>query len=84
VRFSELGGKEIINLADGERLGRLGECDLELDETTGAIVNLVTPARSGLRRGRSPVAIPWWSVRRIGPDVLIVELDPDANRPRQP
>jgi YlmC/YmxH family sporulation protein len=82
VRFSDLGGKDIINLADGERLGRLGECDLELDEATGAILTLVTPARGGLRRARGPVAIPWVAVRRIGPEVLIVELPAESGHPR--
>lgn len=84
MRFSDLGGKDVINLADGERLGRLGECDLELDDATGAIVALVTPARGGVRRGRPPVAIPWAAVRRIGPEVLIVDLEPEGGRPRQP
>lgn len=75
MRFSNLGGKDIINLRDGQRLGTLGECDLAIDVETGRISALVIPPRSGVLRTRGPSDIPWESVRRIGPEVLIVELE---------
>lgn len=45
MRLSELGGKEIINLYNGERLGVLSNTDLVIDETTGEIICLVIPKR---------------------------------------
>lgn len=75
MRFSNLGGKEIINLRDGQRLGSLGECDLAVDVESGRIAALVIPPRSGVLRTRATSDIPWESIRRIGPDVLIVELE---------
>ena len=75
VRFSGLAGKEIINLRDGERLGHLGDCDLEVDGA-GALQALVMPERKAVGRGRRVVSIPWSAVQRIGPDVLIVDLAP--------
>jgi YlmC/YmxH family sporulation protein len=75
VRFSGLAGKEIINLRDGERLGHLGDCDLEVDPS-GSLQALVMPERRGVGRGRRRVSIPWSAVQRIGPDVLIVDLAP--------
>jgi YlmC/YmxH family sporulation protein len=77
VRFSQLAGKEIINLVDGERLGRLGEADVAIDETTGALAALIVPPRPRLWRPGLEARIPWEAVRRVGPDVLIVELPAD-------
>ena len=76
MRFSQLAGKEIINLRDGLRMGRLGDCDLQIDEATGRIETVAVPVRTG--RWRTPTAdsgIPWHSIRRVGPEVLIVDLD---------
>ncbi|MBX6378763.1 MAG: YlmC/YmxH family sporulation protein, partial [Clostridia bacterium] len=47
MRWSELAGKEIINLHDGARLGRLGEADLLLDPETGTIESLLVSAGGG-------------------------------------
>lgn len=74
--MSELASKEIVNLLTGERLGLVGESDLVIDEAAGgAIVELVLPARRGLWGGRGVATIPWSAVRRIGPEVVLVELD---------
>jgi YlmC/YmxH family sporulation protein len=78
--MSELGSKEIVNLLTGERLGLVGEGDLVIDEAGGGqIVELVLPARRGLWGVRAGAAIPWSSVRRIGPEVVLVELDDPPN-----
>ena len=45
MRFSELGGKEIVNLYDGERLGVIGGSDLVIDEDSGSIVFLLIPRK---------------------------------------
>lgn len=78
MRMSELAGKEIINLLTGERLGLVGEADLVVDEASGRIAEIVMPGRRGLWGNRAPCVIPWTAVRRIGPEVVIVELEPQA------
>lgn len=76
VRMSELASKEIVNLMTGERLGLVGESDLVIDESAqGRIVEMVLPPRRGLLGGRAGAVIPWSAVRRIGPEVVLVELD---------
>jgi len=80
--MSELAAKEIVNLLTGERLGLVGESDLVLDEATGRIEEMVLPARRGLWGQRPPYVVPWSAVRRIGPQVVIVELEEPA--PRRP
>jgi YlmC/YmxH family sporulation protein len=75
VRMSDLAAKEIVNLLTGERLGAVGECDLVLDEESGRIRALALPARRGLWLSRPARTIAWEAVRRIGPEVVIVELE---------
>jgi YlmC/YmxH family sporulation protein len=77
MRLSDLMGKEIINLEDGARLGFVDECDLLLDGPSGRIDALLMPKRgiltSLLGDGRGHT-IPWQSIRRIGDEVIIVDL----------
>ncbi len=78
MRFTELASKEIINLTNGERLGPLGDTDLEIDPQTGTIQSILVPPRGRfVRQGRTTL-IPWRVIRRIGPEVMIVDLDEDA------
>lgn len=76
MSFSELRAKEVINLCDGRRLGR--PIDLVLGEDARASA-LVVPGAFSLKcliRGvREGIVIPWNQIRRIGDDVILVELD---------
>ena len=76
MSFSELRSKEVINICDGRRLGR--PIDIVLNE--GACVEaLVVPGQYSLKcliKGpREGIVIPWKRIRRIGDDVILVELD---------
>ncbi len=85
MRWSELAGKEIINLHDGALLGRVGDADLVFDPETGEIDSLLVYGRNrlpGLFGFRSPVTVPWEAVRRVGPEVLIIEMS-DARGARR-
>ncbi len=78
VTFCELRCKEIINVIDGKRLGRI--IDLVFDLKCGRILGLVAP---GFRRfigfkSREDIYIPWRSVCKIGDDVILVELRPSC------
>lgn len=76
MSFSELRMKEVINICDGRRLGR----PIDLVFGDGACVEaLVVPGQysvknmiKGMREG---IVIPWNRIRRIGDDVILVELD---------
>lgn len=78
MRFSELASKEIINLTNGERLGPLGDTDLEIDPGSGLIHSILVPPRGRLMRQGRTTVIPWRVIRRIGPEVMIVDLDETA------
>ena len=43
MRLSELSGKEIVEINRAERLGILGQTDLEINESNGQIESLIIP-----------------------------------------
>lgn len=78
IRLSDLEGKEVINLVDGARLGVIGEADMLIDVHTGEIHSIVLPQRNtffNMWTDRQNMIIPWEAVKRIGNEVIIVELD---------
>lgn len=78
MRLSDLTGKEVINLGDGARLGVIDECELTFEARTGRIQTLVLPGRGGLLNifgDNRASTIPWRSIKRIGDDVIIVDLN---------
>ena len=76
MRLSDLSGKEIIGFDNGERLGAIGQSDLQINPDTGEIQAIILPASSFLGFGKRKVdlVIPWKSIMKIGPDTMIVEL----------
>ncbi|MBR5429807.1 MAG: YlmC/YmxH family sporulation protein [Firmicutes bacterium] len=75
MRLSELAGKRIINLFDGEIIGTAGESDLLIDEAGGLITEIVLPPGRGRLAARRPLNIPWSAVRKIGPEVIVVDIE---------
>lgn len=79
MRLSELGEKEIVNLNNGGRLGLLNDADIIFDEDTGKIISFIAPEKKlsirllGLESNGKE--IPWTAIRKIGYDMIIVELD---------
>ena len=74
MRFSELANKELISLTDGSRLGPVGDADLVFDEVSGRIQTILVPPRSRFSRSEQYTEVPWASIRRVGPEVVIVDL----------
>lgn len=77
VMLSELDGKEIINLNDGQRLGIIADSDIIIDERSGEILTLLVPQRKFQLRmfgEGSSIEIPWDAIKKIGNDMIIVEL----------
>lgn len=76
--LSELGGKEIVNLNNGERLGVIADSDIIVEEKTGKIISLLIPERRfqlKLFGNNQEIEIPWDSIRKIGQDMIIIEVD---------
>lgn len=78
MRLSELSGKEIVNLYDGARMGVIGSSDLVIDENDGKIIYLLIPNKRTqffLLSEKNFTEVPWDSIRKIGPDIVILEID---------
>ena len=84
-KTSELWAKEVINIADGRRLGLVE--DVEVDLKQGRIEAIVIPGKHGLFgifNGTQDVVINWDQIEKIGEDVILVRLDkfmdPESHR----
>jgi YlmC/YmxH family sporulation protein len=75
VRLSELSGKEIVDVKRAERLGVLGQTDLEINES-GQITALIIPSVKwfGLKRNGNEVRVPWKHIKKIGTDMIIIDI----------
>ncbi|HEY8552852.1 MAG TPA: YlmC/YmxH family sporulation protein [Thermaerobacter sp.] len=78
MRWCQLAGKEIIDITHARRLGRVADADLVFDPATGQVVELrlAGPPRPFWRGGRRILVVPWSAIRRIGDDLVLVELPP--------
>lgn len=79
MRLMELGQKEIVNLNNGGRLGLIADSDFLIDEESGTIFSLLIPERRFSLRilglESSGIEIPWTAIRKIGYDMIIIELE---------
>ena len=77
MSFSEIRRKDVVNICDGRKLGK--PIDLILNDSA-CVQALVVPGRGGGLLGlfkpeREGYVIDWSKVRRIGDDVILVEVD---------
>ena len=84
VKFSELRCKEVICVNDGQRLGFISDVRLEVPEGCVAAIVVPGPCRFfGLAGRQDDYVIPWKCIRRIGPDIGLVDVKPcDCRVPR--
>ena len=84
VKFSQLQCKEVICLSDGRRLGFVSDVELELPD--GNIKSILVPGPCrffGCLGRKDDFVIPWNCIRRIGPDIILVDVRPEeCCRPR--
>jgi len=75
VRTSDLRTREVVNVIDGKRLGTI--TDLEIDLSAGRVLAIVVPGEGrlfGLFGREEDYVIPWERIRKIGADVILVEV----------
>jgi sporulation protein, YlmC/YmxH family len=67
--------KEVINICDGMRLGFV--CDLEIDIRHGKICKIIVPEGNryiGFFCREREFRIPWECIRKIGDDIILVDV----------
>ena len=80
MSFSEIREKDVINIRDGRNLGK--PIDLLLNENACVDALVVPGTRRGLwsfiKPNREGRVIDWHRVRRIGDDVILVEVESET------
>ncbi|HHV44963.1 MAG TPA: YlmC/YmxH family sporulation protein [Firmicutes bacterium] len=75
MKASELRMRDVVNIADGRKLGYIYDLDVDLE--TGRINAVILPAPQKLfnffGRGED-IQIPIERIKKIGVDVILVEL----------
>ncbi|WP_407307842.1 YlmC/YmxH family sporulation protein [Desulfosporosinus sp. SB140] len=87
--LSDLAGKEIINLHDGAKLGLVGDADLDIS-LNGAVESIILASRGGFSgfwgskgdRDRDLLVIPWQTIKKVGSEVIIIDLHEKSEKNR--
>ncbi len=75
-KISDLGLRDIVNLADGAKLGPVK--DVYIDLETGKVLSLVLSGDRkffGLMSAGRDVVVPWEDIKKIGVDTVLVEVE---------
>ena len=81
TKFTDLYCKEVICVCNGQRLGYVTDARIDLPE--GHILAIIVPGPCrlfGLWSRREEYVIPWHCIRRIGPDIILVDVKPEECR----
>lgn len=81
MKFTQLQCKEVICVADGRRLGFVTDVLVEVPDGNVSALVIPGPCRfPGFVGRRDDFIIPWRCIRRIGPDIILVDAKPDECR----
>ena len=81
AKFTDLQCKEVVCVNDGRRLGFITDVQISVPE--GHVVALVVPGPCrilGIAGRNDDYLIPWEAVRKIGPDIVLVDIKPEECR----
>lgn len=81
IKFTELACKEVICINDGQRLGFVSDVRIEMPEGRVCAILVPGPCRMmGLGGRQDDYLIPWDCIKKIGPDIVLVDAKPDQCR----
>ena len=77
--FTDLKCKEVINIRDCKKIGRVQ--DIEFNPCNGCIEKIIIPSCCGRFGGLFPTepdyVICFNEIKQIGPDIILVEVKPE-------
>ena len=84
IRITDLNCKEVICVSDGRRLGFVSDVEIEIPSGKALAIIVPGPCRIlGVMGRKDDFVIPWACIKRIGPDIILVDAQPnDCCRPR--
>lgn len=75
-RTLDLKRKEVINVTDGRRMGFVSDVNIDLEDGRIDAIILPGPAKIfGIIGKDNEVTIPWESIKKIGEDIILVDMD---------
>ena len=77
IKFTDLQCKEVICIGSGQRLGFI--TDVRVDIPEGNICAIVVPGPCrflGMMGRKDDYIIPWSCIKKIGPDIVLVDTSP--------
>ena len=81
MNFSDLQCREVICLSDGQRLGFITDVQIEIPDGKVCAIVVPGPCRLFGVDGRSDdYIIPWNCIKKVGPDIVLVDTKPNACR----
>ena len=88
LRITDLQCKEVICISDGRRLGFVSDVQVELPGGQICAIVVPCPCKPFTFPGRNDeFIIPWRYIKKIGPDIVLVDIRPDDCRfpkPKRP
>ena len=81
AKFTQLQCKEVICIRDGRRLGFIGDILVEVPE--GKVTAVVVPGPGkllGVAGRHDDFIIPWDCIKKIGPDIVLIDSKPNECR----
>ena len=85
IKFTQLQCKEVICIADGRRLGFVTDVQVELPDGNVCAIVVPGPCRfMGLMGRQEDFQIPWNCIKKIGPDIVLVDVKPENCRVPRP
>ena len=79
MRLTELQGKDIVNVNDGKLIGKI--IDLTLNDS-GVLEDLIIEKSKffvSMFSSKNEVKVKWKQIKKIGDDVILVELHTSEN-----
>lgn len=73
ISLAELKEKEIVNVFDGKKLGRI--VDILFDVENGLVRGIVVPGERKIFKKGEDIFIPLEKLKKIGDDVILVRLE---------
>ncbi len=75
MKLSDLQRKDIVNLNDGKKIGRI--IDVEINTLDGSLVNLIIEKNRYFRNlfnTESDVLVRFNQIKKMGEDVILIDL----------
>ena len=74
MRLSELQNKDIINIVDGKKIGRIIDVDIDQNGSLRSLISEKYRFFFSMFSSKAETEIKWHQIEKIGADVILVNL----------